>query len=317
MFRQAPQPGPHQGKSLAAGLGRGNSREERLGIIGLWIAEDARRRAGLDHEAVLHDDDMVGERGNDCQIVRDEDQALAGRLHGAQQGEDLRLHDHVERRGRLVGNQHLRFAGNGRGDQRALTQAARELMGILADARLRIGNADRGQEVEHALAGLAAGHAPMLRQCLADFGADGLERIERNQGVLQNKADMAAAHAAPLARREAHEIDLSQEHSAGVDAGIVAGKAHEGSCGRGFPRTRFPDDGDALAGIQREGQIIDCDDLVAGSGKADAQIFNSQKPHHALPSEMALRWRPTTVVETMVAVAKTPGKTPIHQALRR
>ena len=56
------------------------------------------------------------------------------RIELAQQREDLRLHRHVERRGRLVGDQQFGIAGQRHGDHGALAHAARQLVRILAQA---------------------------------------------------------------------------------------------------------------------------------------------------------------------------------------
>ena len=59
--------------------------------------------------------------------------------------EDLRLHGDVESRGRLVGDQHLRIAGERDGDHDALAHPAGELVRILAKALLGVGHAHRLQ----------------------------------------------------------------------------------------------------------------------------------------------------------------------------
>ena len=63
-------------------------------------------------------------------------------LEVAHQVEDLRLDGDVERRGRLVGDQQLGIAGERDGDHHPLAHAARQLVGILVDAPLRLGDAD-------------------------------------------------------------------------------------------------------------------------------------------------------------------------------
>ena len=57
-------------------------------------------------------------------------------LQLAQQVEDLRLNGHVERRGRLVGDQQLRLRRERHGDHHALAHAARELVRIGLEALL-------------------------------------------------------------------------------------------------------------------------------------------------------------------------------------
>ena len=63
------------------------------------------------------------------------------------QREDLRLDRHVERRGRLVGDQQRRLAGHRQRDHHALAHAARELVRILAQALRRGRNL---HQLEHA-----------------------------------------------------------------------------------------------------------------------------------------------------------------------
>ncbi len=80
---------------------------------------------------------------DDAEIVRDEDDRhpqLALQL--LEQLEDLRLNRHVERRRRLVGDQHGRLARQRHRDHHALAHAARHLMRILVDALRGRRNAD-------------------------------------------------------------------------------------------------------------------------------------------------------------------------------
>jgi hypothetical protein len=79
----------------------------------------------LDDLARVHDDDPIGELGDQAEVVRDQDRRgvrLALRL--LQHLEDLRLDRHVERRSRLVGDQQRGLVGNRHRDHRALPHAA-------------------------------------------------------------------------------------------------------------------------------------------------------------------------------------------------
>ena len=77
----------------------------------------------------------------------DEDDAHPELLAAAgEQIEDLGLDGHVERGGRLVGDEQLGLAGERHGDHHPLAHAARELVRVRVDARLGRGDAD---EVEH------------------------------------------------------------------------------------------------------------------------------------------------------------------------
>ena len=65
------------------------------------------------------------------------------RCCGVEQVEDLRLHRDVERGGRLVGEQQLRAARERDRDHHALAHAAGELVRVLAQAALGLGDPDR------------------------------------------------------------------------------------------------------------------------------------------------------------------------------
>ena len=66
----------------------------------------------LDHLAGIHRDDAVAGFGHHAEIVADEQQRGAGAIAEVdQQIDDLCLHGHVERGGRLVGDQQRGLAG--------------------------------------------------------------------------------------------------------------------------------------------------------------------------------------------------------------
>ena len=83
----------------------------------------------LDDLAGVHDRDPVAQPGDHAEVVgdqqHDEPEPL---LEVGDQVEDLRLDGDVERGGRLVGDQQLRFAGERHRDQHALAHAARHLV---------------------------------------------------------------------------------------------------------------------------------------------------------------------------------------------
>ena len=72
-------------------------------------------------------------------------------LQIAQQVENLRLDRDVERGRRLVGDDQRRVARQRQRDQRALPQPARQLVRIVADALLRLRDADGLEQLDRAL----------------------------------------------------------------------------------------------------------------------------------------------------------------------
>ena len=142
------------GGALRAGrLGR----QQHLGVGMLRVGEDRLRLALLDHLALAHDIDAVGEAPHDAEIVGDEDDRHAElALQLGQQHQDLRLDGDVERRRRLVGDQDVGVVGERHGDHHALALAARHFVRIGFHPPLGIGNMHQPQQLERLLARLGA-----------------------------------------------------------------------------------------------------------------------------------------------------------------
>ncbi len=87
----------------------------------------------------------------------------------AKQVENLGLDRHVERRGRLVGDQQLRVAGERHGDHRPLPHAAGELVRVVVDAFFRRRDADLVEHFDRAVAGLGLADVLVHANGLADL----------------------------------------------------------------------------------------------------------------------------------------------------
>ena len=122
-------------------LGVASSSELRVRVP--WRAQDLADRPGLHDVSVAHHGDAVGDAGHDGQVVADEQQAGALALEAVEQVEDLGLDVHVERGRGLVRDEQGGTRDGRGGDERPLAQAARELVGVLADA-LRPDRASQG-----------------------------------------------------------------------------------------------------------------------------------------------------------------------------
>ena len=98
----------------------------------------------LDHLARAHHIDAVGQAPDDAEIVGDEDDRHAELLlQFGKQLQDLRLDGHVERGGRLVGDQDVGIVGERHGDHDALALAAGHFVRIGFQPPLRVGNVDQ------------------------------------------------------------------------------------------------------------------------------------------------------------------------------
>ena len=87
--------------------------------------------AAFHDSPVIHDDDLLGDIGNDAEIMRDHQHRHAEFvLERAHQFQNLRLYRNVERGRRFVGDKEGRTADQGHGDHRPLAQPTGEFEGI-------------------------------------------------------------------------------------------------------------------------------------------------------------------------------------------
>ena len=101
------------------------------------------RLAPLDDLAIVHDADPVGHLAHDAEIVGDQQHRhVELGLELEQEVEDLRLDGHVERGGRLVGDQQVGLVGERHGDHHPLPLPAGKLMRIGLEPPFGIVDAD-------------------------------------------------------------------------------------------------------------------------------------------------------------------------------
>ena len=113
-----------------------------------------RHRPGLDGPARVHDQHVVRDLADHAEIVGDQDdRRVELALQVGQQIQDLCLHRHVERGGRLVGDDQVRIVDQRHRDHRALPHAAGELVRILVDAPVRLRDADPVEHLDRPRAG--------------------------------------------------------------------------------------------------------------------------------------------------------------------
>ncbi|CFM38011.1 Uncharacterised protein [Bordetella pertussis] len=143
----------HHGEApqLDVGARHGGDQAARVGVV--RVAEYLGGGPLFDQLAAVQYGHAVGDVGDHAHVVRDDDHPdlfLPAQL--AQQVEDLRLDRHVQRGGRLVGDDDFRPARQRQGDHHPLPHAARELVRILLDPQFRLVDADLAQQFDGALA---------------------------------------------------------------------------------------------------------------------------------------------------------------------
>jgi hypothetical protein len=104
--------------------------------------EHVRDRALLDDMAVFHDGNAVGEAAHQIEVVRDEDHGhTVAPLQFTKQVQNLHAQRHVQRSGRLIGQQQPGLAGQRHGNHGPLALPARQLVGKGLCPPFRLGNA--------------------------------------------------------------------------------------------------------------------------------------------------------------------------------
>ena len=239
--------------------------EARVVVHGAAVA----RAGNVDHErgaergagADVERDDAVGHHQGFVHIVGDEHHGLgvfAPDAHdlvlqvGAGQG--------VERRERLVEQQHIGVGGQGARHRHALAHAAGELGGLFVDG---------GREAHH-------GHIALHPLGALGRAFAGEHAVHRQRHVV--------AHAEPGHQRIALEHDAAVGAGAGDGlavlqhvAAVGADQAREQADQRGLAAAGKPDDGHELARLHAQVQVLQ--DLGAASARAIAfaDVFQLQR----------------------------------------
>ena len=278
----------------------------RVRVVG--VVEDLVHGAVLDGAAAVHDHDLVGDLGDDPEVVGDEDDAgVELGLHLAHDVDDLRLDGHVERRRGLVGDQHVGVAADRHGDHRPLAHAAGELERVLVDALVGVRDAHAGEQVRGHLPRLLLALALMEHDRLGDLLADLHDRVQARHRVLEDHRDVVAADRAHLVVVDGAQV-LVAEHERPLDhlAGRVGDEPHERHGGDGLAGAGLADDADGLAAVEREAHAVDgldhpgVGEEVRGEvldgeeafGHAYSLSLGSVASRRPLPNEM----KPKTVV---------------------
>ena len=201
---------------------------------------------------------------------------LVADLH--EQVQHLRLHHHVERRRRLVRQQHSRVAGERHRDRGPLSHAARELVREAACARGR--NADELEQLTCALVRCAAAGDPVQLHRLGDLLTDGLDRVERVHRTLKHHRDVTPAVRRDRALAMLEDVLAVEQHAPREARGwrqqahqredrgrlAAAGLAHEAEPLTGSERERDSLDRVQLAlvwQVEPDVQVLDLEHVIS------------------------------------------------------
>src|SRR5262245_57851739 len=225
-----------------------------------WVFENPRHRTALHDAAGVHDRHAVTHSGHHAEVMRNEqDGHTCFRLQALQELQVLKLDGHVERGGRLIGNEHLGLTADGNGADDALLHAAAHLMRKLADPLIGGGDLDAAERPRCLLHDLCLGAPPAPENRLAQLLTDREHRIERSLRILQDHRNTPAPDLAHLALRAGQDIFSAETNLAAQRAcAAFRQQTHDGQRGQAFAAARLADEAQNLAASKVEAHAIDC-----------------------------------------------------------
>src|SRR5665213_609632 len=221
--------------------------------------KEVQRRGLFGLLPAVHHDDAVRAPGDDAHVVRDQEDThaefFAQRVNDVQ---DLGLDGDVERRGRLVGDEEFGLTDETHGDYDALAKSPGKFKGVLVEPFGRSGHLDHIEDFKGPRARLFVGGAVVDAQALADLTTDLHGRVERAHRVLRNQGDRAASLVLHLLLAQGREVDAFEFDRARRDASVTGQEAHNRQSRGGLAAARLTDQTDAFAGIDVDGEVVDC-----------------------------------------------------------
>ena len=178
--------------ALLLGVGHRHRGDQALRVGVVRAAQDLVAGAGLHELAVVHHRDAVGEDVDDREVVADEQaRELQLLLQLLQQLEEARLHRHVQRRGRLVGDEQLAARAPARGRCRR-ADAGRPTARAGSGCGTTVGSSTWLEQLLDALVEVLALRLAREQDRLADRLADRHAGVQRRSRVLEHDAGPAA-----------------------------------------------------------------------------------------------------------------------------
>jgi hypothetical protein len=191
--------------------------------------------------------------------------------------EDLRLHGDVQRRGRLVGDEEVWVAGQRHRDHGALAHPARELVRIVVNARVWLGDPYPLEHVDGVPARLLLGHVVVHAVSLDDLVTDCVERVQCRQRVLEDHRHPLAAQPAYLLFGRRDQLVPAEPDLAGHIRVHPTVQPEDAEAGHALARARLPHDAQRPPTLETERQTVDgLDEPIVGR-EVDAQVARLQE----------------------------------------
>ncbi len=292
--------------------------EQPHGVGVARVVEDDPRRALLDQTAGVQHADALAHLRDHGQVVADEQHARPepGPKPG-DQVEHLGLDRRVQPGGGLVQDQQLRLGRERHRDHDALLHPSRQLVRVPLHHAIGVGDLDRAEHLERALAGLLARRTADLED-LGDLPAHAHRGVQRRSGVLVDHRDGVGAALPHLVVAHAPQVVAVQQDRARGDASVAGQVPHRGEGSRGLAAPRFPDQAVGLSAPDLEGHpsqhpAVDPADAVGHVQLAELQsrrrlLGNGAHRSNTWFTPSEIRFTPTT----RLAMASA-GNSVVHQ----
>ena len=257
----------------------------------------------LHHASLVEDDDFLREIGDDAEIVRDDEHGHPElRLQFLDEGEDLRLDRHVERRGRLVGDEQRRPADERHRDHRPLPQAAGELERIALERARRVRESRRAAACPRSAPCLPCGRrddggtavrSPGRRSCAAATATPSAPgRSSRCDGRGSGAGRCRRASASTMSRGGLFEPGAAKRILPDVMCAGLRQDAHHRLRRHGLARSGFADERNGRSGTNAERDPIERGHHRAAIVELDGKVLNvDQVCQTSLPQRPILRGR--------------------------
>ena len=234
------------------------------------------------------------------------------RLHARDQPQHLFLHRDVQRRGRLVRNNQLRLCRKGRSDQHTLAHAARQLVRILAQHPVGVGDLHFGQQVARAGVGLRAGPAQDIDQPVGHLRPDPARRVQRRQRVLRDQRAGRADAPPTLGRGQPQQVGAPQQDFAAKHLNRAGQDAQHRLADHRLSGAAFAHQPAHFALRHRQRHIAQ--QTVWRAPHAGRQVAYLQKAHRSTGSKRSFNPSPSWLKLKTVRNSVISGKTSTHQA---
>ena len=266
----------------------------------LWTGQNVLGLPRLHDPSGVHHGQPIGEPGNDAKVVRDhQDGHIQVGTEAAEEIENLGTDRDVERGRRLVRDQERWLAGQGHRDHRPLPHAAAELVWVVVHAAPWGRDSDHVEQLDGPFARRRVIQSAVSLEALSDLSADGQDRVQARQRILEDHGDTRPPDVAQLILWQSNELAAFEAHAAGGDASDPLRKqAQQCEGAHALPGTRLPNQAQGLArcdcvrqaanGVDHppprelHPKIVDSQQRTPGPGAPDRGRYHRRLGHRAL-----------------------------------